>query len=100
MPGVPRAPLTQIRVKEDGAPGHGYNNLQGGKPTALHNKLVADLKKFQIELIKQPCHSPEVNACDIGFWNILRAYICEHSEAIPAFTGKNADQVEAAIGLW
>ena len=76
-------------VQQDGAPGHGYDNRHAGRPTAIHDKLVDDLRKFDLKLIKQPAHSPETNACDIGFWKILRAQIAEHSDAIPAFIGTN-----------
>jgi hypothetical protein len=95
--GAHRGPMRLRHVQEDGAPGHGYDNRHAGRPTAIHDKLVDDLRKFDLKLIKQPAHSPETNACDIGFWNILRAQIAEHSDAIPAFIGTNSDQVEAAI---
>jgi hypothetical protein len=54
-----------------------------GRPTMLHKKVVDDLRKFNLELIKQPSHSHETNACDIGFWNMVRAMIAEHSDASP-----------------
>lgn len=86
--------------QEDGAPGHGYNNLQGGKANNFHDMLARRLlKEKRIKLVKQSRHSPEFNALDLGVWSIIKAEVDARCDEIPAFTGQggNSDEVEAKI---
>lgn len=61
-----------IVFQEDGAPGHGYNNRRNRKPSTVHDDIVQTaLEKYDIKVVKQPAHSPDLNACDLGFWYAL-----------------------------
>lgn len=91
-------PATFIN-QEDGAPGHGFNNLQGGKTNIFHDLLSLQLAKQGFQLVKQSRHSPEFNALDLGVWSIIKAEVEARWEEIPQHTGQgsNVNEVESAI---
>lgn len=62
----------EVRLQEDGAPGHGYNNRANGRPSAIHDEIVAEAERLKIKIFKQPANSPEVNPLDLGIWNSLQ----------------------------
>jgi hypothetical protein len=62
-------------MQEDGAPGHGYNNRAGRKPTAPHVALEKKLLEDGIRIVKQVRNSPELNALDLGVWFALDAAV-------------------------
>jgi hypothetical protein len=83
--------------QEDGAPGHGYNNRQGGKETAIHEALVHNASVRGIHMLKQSRHSPEFNFMDLGVWYCLKKAVERRCDEMPDYTGKNAGEIEAAI---
>ena len=85
------------RIQEDGAPGHGYNNRQSGKPTQVHNDLVSNLNEFGLELIKQPKLSPATNPLDIGVWNMLKSKLDVRMSEVPMQKGGNQNEIQAAM---
>ena len=72
------------RCKEDGAPGHGFNNKakaangSHGVGNATHDEIVAEAAKLLIELWKQPSKSPELNKLDLGVWHHLASQVLFH----------------------
>ena len=74
-------------VQEDGAGGH---SLKG----AEHAKLVNWLHGQRIELINQAPHSPEMNMCDLGVWNMLKARVNKRRSEVPSYNGKNGVVIE------
>lgn len=87
----------QVRLQEDGAGGHGFSGWHGGKETDEHAKLVAACKARGVLLEKQPPNSPETNLCDLGLWRLLKAAVERRRAEVPAYTGSNTDEVEAAL---
>jgi hypothetical protein len=87
----------RMRIQEDGAPGHGYNNRWGGKESKVHEALVKALDKRNIELDKQPKHSPEMNKLDLGIWNALKSRVLARGAEVEPFTGSNHDDVESHL---
>ena len=66
----------QVRIQEDGAPGHGFDNRHEGRPTDdVHDQLVGDCEKRDFKLVKQPRLSPETNMLDLGVWNMLKSAV-------------------------
>ncbi len=84
-------------AQEDGAPGHGYNNRKGGIGNLVHKSIVHAAALRRIRLLKQSRHSPEVNYCDLGLWNLLKKAVENRSHEIPEYSGKNAAIIEDAI---
>ena len=72
------------RLKEDGAPGHGFNNRAvaengtHGTPNDTHDKIAAEAAKKLIDLWKQPSRSPELNKLDLGVWYHLWTKVLSH----------------------
>lgn len=72
------------RLKEDGAPGHGFNNRAKaengthGIPNDTHDKIAAEAAKMLIDLWKQPSRSPELNKLDLGVWYHLWTKVLFH----------------------
>ena len=65
----------QVIFQQDGAPGHGYNSRNGGAETDSMKTLCAVFASRGIQVVKQARNSPEVNACDIGLWNIIKSAV-------------------------
>lgn len=82
-------------IQEDGAPGHGYDNIHD-KETTIHADLKYNASTRGIRIAKQCRHSPESNALDLGVWCILKRATENRCEEIPVFDGKNGDLVESA----
>ncbi len=95
---IPEGPLPSptIWCQEDGAPGHGFDNIHN-KGTTTHEALVRAAALRGIALFKQPRHSPEMNAMDLGGWRMLKTAVENRSNDVPYFNGKNRDVVEAKI---
>ena len=85
------------QIQEDGAPGHGYNNRQSGKPTEVHNELASRLEDNGLELIKQPKLSPATNPLDIGVWNMLKSKLDARMSEVPMQQGGNQNEIQAAM---
>lgn len=83
-------------LQEDGAPGHGYNNRNKGKPNSTHDALVQNCKIKGLRVVKQSRHTPESNYLDLGIWNILKSAVIARNDEIPDFK-KNLDDIEASI---
>ena len=64
-----------VVLQEDGAPGHGYNNLKNRSPTLIHDKLVDSALKRNVTIFKQPYNSPELNCLDLGIWHSLQSKV-------------------------
>ena len=102
---VPPAPARQsplvkvspVTLQHDGAGGHGFDNRHGCKPSVVLNKLIEECKDVGIELLRQPRLSPEINMCDLVQWRALKTKVREQEYAIPAYTGANTNEVEAAL---
>jgi len=73
-----------IRVQQDNAGGHGFNNLQGGKPTETQVRMVGTMKGRGYSVYSQPGNSPEFNMLDLGFWNSLKAAVRQRTHEIQA----------------
>jgi len=84
-------------LQEDGAPGHGYDNRHGGRPTPVHDALEAECSARRVKLIKQPRLSPEMNMLDLGVWNALKSRVAARGAEVPQYTGGNTNEVEAAL---
>lgn len=87
---------TEIICQEDGAPGHGFDNMHD-KPTRAHDDLVYNAQTQGVKIVKQSRHSPEINPMDLGVWSILKSAVESRSCEVPTFTGRNEDAVEAKI---
>ena len=85
------------QIQEDGAPGHGYNNRQSGKPTEVHNELASRLEDNGLELIKQPKLSPSTNPLDIGVWNMIKSKLDARMSEVPMQLGGNQNEIQAAM---
>lgn len=70
-------PLPVIIIQEDGAPGHGYDNLHGRVPTNDHAELEKEAKRRKIAIKRQPSNSPETNPLDLGIWYSLQSRVKE-----------------------
>jgi hypothetical protein len=55
-----------IRIQQDGAPAHG---AIGNDPAIFASAMDAIGVGDQIKLITQPAQSPDLNVCDLGFFN-------------------------------
>ena len=87
---------TKIICQEDGAPGHGYDNMHD-KATTVHDNLVHNAMTQGIKIVKQSRHSPEINPLDLGVWSILKSAVENRTDEVPVFTGRNSEAVEAKI---
>ena len=85
-------------LQEDGAPGHGYNNLLQRKPNRVHENLKLNLLREGIMLEKQPAHSPDLNALDNGVWCVLKAAVENRFGELPVPDGSNVEAI--TMGLW
>jgi hypothetical protein len=88
---------TIFTLQEDGAPGHGYDNIHN-KPTSVHEDLVHNASTVGVKFVKQSRHSPETNANDLGIWCVLKTSVEHRWSEIPPFDGRNQNAVEA--GIW
>lgn len=68
-------PNVCVRLQEDGAPGHGYNNRKQRTPTKVHDSMVAEADLRKIHVFKQPHNSPETNPLDLGIWHSLQSKV-------------------------
>jgi hypothetical protein len=68
-------PDVEIRMQEDGAPGHGYNNKAGRKPTAPHESMTKIGLERKIRVFKQPHNAPELNPLDLGIWYAIQSRV-------------------------
>lgn len=84
-----------LKIQEDGAPGHGYDNFNN-RETQTHQDLAYNCSTMGMELVKQCRHSPEINNMDLGVWHILKTAIDNRSKDIPAWSGNNSNEIEAA----
>jgi hypothetical protein len=89
-------PRTRVWCQEDGAPGHGYDNIHN-KGTVIHQELVQNAALRGVKLFKQPRHSPEMNAMDLGGWRMLKRAVENRSDEVPYFDGRNSGVIEAKI---
>jgi len=83
--------------QEDGAPGHGFNNRQRGKETAIHDALKHNLGVQGIRLVKQSRHSPEFNYMDLGIWYSLKCAVENRAAELPEYDHRNENLIEAKI---
>jgi hypothetical protein len=72
-------------VQEDGAPAHGYSNSKKGddKSTLVHKTLVEGMARRGYSVFKQPRNSPELNACDLGFWHMVKTALDDRISEVP-----------------
>jgi hypothetical protein len=68
-------PDVRVRMQEDGAPGHGYNNKKNRSPTKPHDEMVAIANERDIDVEKQPHNSPETNPLDLGLWHSIQSRV-------------------------
>lgn len=82
---APNPDLPLIRVQQDNAGGHGFNNRQVGKPTENQRRMVETMKKRGYCVYSQPRNSPEFNMLDLGFWNSLKVAIRQRTSEIQSW---------------
>ena len=88
---------SKIKVKEDGAPGHGYNNQTWPpSPNATHKLLDAAAWRVGFFFKKQGGHCPEHNALDEALWWALHCAVRKRS---PEFRKRMSKQ-ELLDHLW
>jgi len=75
---------TTVRVQQDNAGGHGFNNLQGGKPTKTQLRMVETMRGRGYCVYSQPRNSPEFNMLDLGFWNSIKSTVRQRTYEIQA----------------
>jgi len=71
-----------VRVQQDNAGGHGFNNLQGGKPTKAQLRMVETMRGRGYCVHSQPRNSPEFNMLDLGFWNSIKTAVRQRTHEI------------------
>ena len=65
-----------IKTKEDGAPGHGYNNQSWPpSPNEIHAEMDRVGRLFGVLFKKQAGHKPSHNALDQAVWYILEVAV-------------------------
>ena len=75
-------PTELIRIQQDRAGGHGFNNLQAGKPTEYQLRMVRTMRERGYLVYNQPRNSPELNMLDLGFWNSVKRAVRKQSYVI------------------
>lgn len=65
-------PDVVVSLQEDGAPPHGRVTRNTNGRMGTHERLVAETKTRNMNLVRQPPNSPELNACDLGVWHALK----------------------------
>ncbi len=88
-------PDVEVRLQEDGAPGHGYNNKANRAPNATHDKLAEVAKSAGITIFKQPHNSPELNPLDLGIWHSLQSKVKRMD--LPASKGYDDTYIESCM---
>jgi len=88
-----------IAIQEDGAPAHGFANTIKGddKSTEVHKTLVEQLLARGFDLFKQARYSPDLNACDVGFWHMCKALIDDRLGEVPLPTSHLKTSTEQAM---
>ena len=85
------------RIQEDGAPGHGFDNLHN-RGTLTHDSLKWNCSQRGMVLVKQSRHSPETNTLDLGVWSCLKAGVDRRGgKRMPRSERFNHEMVEAAM---
>lgn len=96
-------PETIVRFQEDGAPGHGYDNRNQGRPTKVHDELDMIAKERFIDIFKQPANSPDFNPLDLGIWHSLQKKVREVSFPTPSYANERLIEYllwEAVKNAW
>lgn len=71
-----------VRIQQDNAGGHGFNNFQGGKPTGHQRRLVETMLQRGYCVFSQPRNSLEFNMLDLGFWNSIKSAVRQRTHEI------------------
>ena len=71
-----------VRIQQDNAGGHGFNNFKGGRPTEPQRRMVEHMRARGYLVYRQPRNSPEFNMLDLGFWNSIKQAVRQRSGEI------------------
>ena len=99
---TPSKPLVQIhgnivRIQQDNAGGHGFNNLKGGLPTEFQKRMIESMRSRGYLVYRQPRNSPEFNMLDLGFWNSIKQVVRQRSGEIRKLENPSESRIQAKL---
>ena len=90
-------PSKLIRIQQDNAGGHGFNNLRGGAPTESQMRMVQEMRDRGYIVYRQPRNSPEFNMLDLGFWNSIKQAVRQRAPELRKLSQPTENQMQAAL---